>query len=72
MLASQRAIFNQHFTQQRYEAFLADLSSDFNYKVTFRVAETPVFIPADFRDQLLQASQDIVRFLLRDDFKTLT
>jgi hypothetical protein len=72
MIPSVRQRYNKSFSEQKYSAFLADLHASFNFPVKFRVAETPVFVPHTFREQLLTSANEIIDFLVRDDFKELT
>ena len=72
MIASLRKQFNENFTQKKYEDFLHDLNSKHPGDIVFRVAETPVFIPKDFTDKMLDACEAIVDFIVRPDFKKLT
>ena len=72
MISSLRADYNKKFTQEKYESFLADLDNSYNFKIKFRVAETPIFIPKTFKEKLIRASDDIVDFLVKPDFKKLT
>jgi len=67
-----RKTFNAGFTTQKYQEFLAKLNDGLHNPVQFRVAETPVFLTADFRDRLIAAGNDIVDTILRPDFKELT
>ncbi len=67
-----RSKFNQEFTQEKYLAFLEDIASDFNYAPTFRIAETPFFIPKELEIKLMAASQEVISFIKRKDFKELT
>src|SRR6185503_7175605 len=60
------------FSQEKYDAFLADLNDSAGFKINFRVAETPIFIPVAVREKLVQASEAIIDFLVRKDFKQLT
>lgn len=69
MIASARQLFNQQFTEQKYHDFLADLDREFNYKITFRVAESPVFVGKDFKAKLLKAADEIIDFIALPDFK---
>lgn len=69
MIASARQLFNQQFTEQKYHDFLADLDREFNYKITFRVAESPVFVGNDFKAKLLKAADEIIDFIVLPDFK---
>jgi hypothetical protein len=72
MVTDIRQKYNQEFTEEKYQAFLDDVNTSFNYKVHFRVAESPVFFPKSFRETLQKAGDSIVKTLLRPDFKTLT
>jgi hypothetical protein len=64
-----RRQYNAAFTQERYEAFLHTVNTAFGEPVTFRVSETPVFIPRTLKTQLLQGVEDICSVLTRPDFK---
>ncbi|WP_111670246.1 hypothetical protein [Algoriphagus litoralis] len=72
MIESFRSRFNASFTPEKYQALLDDIASDFQYKPTFRIAETPFFIPKSLGKQILQASQEVIDFIKRPDFKELT
>ncbi|MBL7865858.1 MAG: hypothetical protein JNK10_13335, partial [Cyclobacteriaceae bacterium] len=72
MIAAARKNYNQHFSEAKYQAFLKDLNGLYHREITFRVAETPVFIPRQFEAMLRQASDEIVDFLVRPDFLRLT
>jgi hypothetical protein len=69
---SARKIFNQNFTREKYQAFLAGLDDSLPAPVQFRVAETPVFLSDDFRDRLIAAGDEIIQTILKPDFKQLT
>jgi len=72
MIASIRQRYNQEFSVEKYERFLADLTESAGYRIPFRVAETPVFIPQSFGHQLRQAADELIGVLTRPDFKQLT
>ncbi len=72
MISGARAAYNKDFTESKYEAFLADIDSMYNHKVTFRVAETPVFVGRDFKEKLVKASNDIIDFLTKENVVKLT
>lgn len=55
-----RQQYNQNFSTERYEAFLKELYNVHPGSIEFRVAETPVFIPSDFKKKLLDACESIV------------
>ena len=44
MIPGLRKQYNREFTQEKYEAFIKDLSAVFPGQLDFRTAETPVFI----------------------------
>ncbi|MEM9324765.1 MAG: hypothetical protein AAGA85_03880 [Bacteroidota bacterium] len=72
MIERYREVFNRNFTKAKYEAFLDDIAREFDYRPTFRIAETPVFIPRQLKQKLLLACEDILSVLNRPDFKELT
>ncbi len=72
MIEKVRSAYNSAFSESKYRAFLADLDKIYNHKITFRVAETPVFIDGDFKTKLIAAGNEIVDFIVRPDFKKLT
>ncbi len=72
MIESFRTQFNSAFSSEKYQAFLDDITSDFDYKPTFRIAETPFFIPKSLKNQILEASHEVIDFIKKPDFKTLT
>jgi hypothetical protein len=72
MISSIRNRYNKEFSEEKYQRFLADLDKSYDFKIKFRVAETPIFIPKAFKEKLIQASDDIIDFLVRPDFKKLT
>jgi hypothetical protein len=67
-----RKLFNDNFTEEKYTNFIDDITSDFDYKVTFRIGETPFFISNELKEQLIDGCQQVIDFIKRDDFKALT
>ena len=72
MIQSVRQTYNQAFSPESYRAFLDTVDTDFPGQLDFRVAETPVFVPKILTDKILEACDDIIRVITRDDFKVLT
>ncbi len=72
MIPEIRQRYNAQFTEERYQAFLKDLHSQFDHIPGFRIAETPVFIPRSLKDKIFEACQQIAEVILRPDFKHLT
>ena len=69
MIEALRNELNEAFTPDRYKQVLDELVIDGKYKPLFRVAETPIFIPEDLKDKLLDACERLVDFILSDTFK---
>ena len=72
MEPSARSLFNANFTTEKYTEFLQQLNAGQPKETAFRVAETPIFLTADFRDRLIQAGDDILQIILQPNFKELT
>ena len=72
MIPSLRTYYNEHFTTGKYQAFLDSLAAEAGEAPAFRVAETPVFIPAALTSKLVQACEEVVEVILRPDFKDIT
>ncbi|KAA2243476.1 hypothetical protein F0L74_13355 [Chitinophaga agrisoli] len=72
MVPALRTYYNEQFTTGKYQAFLESLAHETGEGPAFRVAETPVFVPAALTSKLIQACEEIVEVILRPDFKALT
>ena len=72
MIPQHRLTYNAAFSNERSQEMLADIARQLPGQLDFRVAETPVFIPAALRDKLLEASARIVEVIQQDNFKQLT
>ena len=72
MIAQLRNSYNKDFTDEKYESFLNYIYNLYSHKPTFRISETPVFVPDDFRDKLMQACDDITNVLTQPNFKEMT
>jgi len=67
-----RKAFNGQFSTEKYQHFLNCLQQGLNEDIAFRVAETPVFLPQDLKNKLIQAGDEILKTLLAPGFKELT
>jgi hypothetical protein len=67
-----RSRYNSSFTTEKYNAFLADLNSLHPGALEFRVAETPIFIPKQFTEKILDACEAIVDVIVQPNFIELT
>ena len=64
MIPALRHSFNQNFTLQKYQSFLAALDQRCKTHVKFRVAETPCFFPKALLEQMAEDGQELVNQLL--------
>jgi len=72
MIPSIRKKYNEAFTKEKYEAFLKELHGAHPGEIDFRVAETAVFVPKDFKQKILGACESIVDIIVDPKFKELT
>ena len=57
MIAHVRKWYNDNFTVEKYNHFLASVSKEVNHNTPFRIAESPFFIPKILKDRLLEACE---------------
>ena len=67
-----RVAYNKAFTNEKYKAFLDDIAETYNHRPTFRIAETPLFIPNDLKQRLIEACDEISDVIMRPDFMEMT
>lgn len=72
MIPALRKKYNESFTPEKYQSFLKELNSFHPGAIEFRVAETPIFVPKDFKNKMLQACDDILEVINEPEFKQLT
>jgi len=68
MIDALRQWYNASFTQDKYLAYEKAIEKEVGEAPLFRLAETPVFIPAAFKVQLLQACDDLIDVITRPDY----
>jgi hypothetical protein len=68
MIPAYRAKYNEEFTEERYKKFLADLDREAGYHIEFRIAETPIFVPATLKKKLMQAGAEILSVVTTDEY----
>lgn len=68
MVPEPRKKYNQQFTEDKYRAFVADMEQQYPGQLDFRVAETPVFIPRSFRQQVLETCESIIDVITTKDY----
>ena len=72
MDATLRAKFNAAFTEKAYETYLKEIDALAPETLGFRVAETPIFVPKDFTQKMLDAGEAIIDVITAPNFKALT
>lgn len=72
MNPSFRKQFNEEFSPEKYNRLIDSITTDFDYKPTFRIGETPFFIPNELKNQLLEGCGEVIKFIQQDTFKELT
>lgn len=68
MIPSIRDHYNAHWTQAKYEDFLQDVYRLYDHVPGFRIAETPVFIPAGLKDKIFNACNYIIDEIMNPGF----
>ncbi len=64
MISDLRTQFNQRFSQEAYGSLLALLEQRCGSRVGFRVAETPIFVPLNFLDEMAAAGAELAESLI--------
>ena len=72
MITTLREQFNASFTQKKYEDYLQELNSQYPGDLTFRIAETPIFVDKDFTQKMLSACESIIDVIVKPDFLSIT
>jgi hypothetical protein len=72
MIPAIRKAYNNAFTKEKYEAFLADMHAAHPGQLDFRVAETPIFVPASFLDKMQSACESIIDVITGPGFTEQT
>lgn len=72
MIPKYRQLFNESFTEKKYQELKEDIASDFDYHPTFRIAESPFFISNELKAQLLEGCKDVIALIKENNFKNLT
>jgi hypothetical protein len=64
-----RKRFNEGFTEEKYLALLNDIDRLYPGQLEFRIAETPIFIPKDFTQKMLDACDHIVDVIQTPEYR---
>src|SRR5438309_4724119 len=69
MVPAIRNLFNAQFTDEKYLALLTDIQQLYPGQLDFRIAETPIFVPKDFTQKMLDACDLILDVIESDAYK---
>ena len=69
MIPHLRRQYNEQFTSEGYNAYIEALGNLYPGQLDFRVAETPIFIPAAFRDRMHSACESIIDIISTPQYK---
>jgi hypothetical protein len=72
MIPGLREHFNKNFTEEKYLAYMEKVEGLRQGSLDFRNAETPIFVPKDFKDKMLSSCEDIIDVITAPNFKELT
>jgi hypothetical protein len=72
MIKSLRDKFNVAFTPEKYAAYMQQIEAVAPGALDFRNAETPIFIPKDFTQKMLDACESIIDVITDKKFMTVT
>ncbi len=72
MISHLRSAFNQSFTEEKYQSLLNTIERHVNYRASFKISETPIFIPKQLTEQLLQACSELTDVISQPNFKELS
>lgn len=59
MIPALRTRFNAAFNREFYESYQERLAAACRFPIAFRLAETPVFLPPELRDEMVRDAQEI-------------
>lgn len=68
MIPLYRKQFNAEFNETKYQAYLNYINGLYPNSVDFRIAETPLFLTAAFKTQLLEVGEYVCAQILAGDF----
>lgn len=69
MIKSIRDQYNKAFTEADYQKFVHACQDKYDKTIEFKVCETPIFIPSDFKTKVLAAGEEIIDLICNPAFK---
>lgn len=68
MVTHVRNKFNENFTTEKYQKFVAEIADRYENALDFRLAETPIFVSESFTKKMIDACESIVDVVLQENF----
>jgi hypothetical protein len=68
MIPALRNKYNASFQEKNYAQFLKGIDSHFPGAMSFRVAETPIFVDREFKNKMLDTCEHIIKHIKADNF----
>jgi hypothetical protein len=68
MITTLRQAYNAAYKAEQYARIQDSIEDTFAYPCKFRLSETPVFVPNAFKNQLIEACENIFDTILQPDF----
>jgi hypothetical protein len=72
MQSDVRQRYNAAFSQEKYDAFLNYVNTAYGEPCTFRISETPIFVPQALKHKLLQGVDDICAVITDPGFHKIS
>lgn len=72
MIPSLRQAYNAAFSEEKYNEFINGIHADWPGQLEFRVAETPIFVPAALKNKLIEACESFVDVIVGPHYKAKT
>ncbi|RYF86094.1 MAG: hypothetical protein EON98_04675, partial [Chitinophagaceae bacterium] len=69
MIPSIRQQYNREFSEEAYEQYIKDLENVYPGQLDFRVAETPIFVPKEFTQKMLDACEAILDQTMTEEYR---
>ena len=69
MIPNIRKQYNEEFSKEKYGAYIKEAADVYPGHLEFRLAETPVFVPKDFTEKMLDACERIIDIVTTSEYK---
>jgi len=69
MISNIRKQYNEAFSKEKYEAYIKEAANIYPGHLEFRLAETPVFVPKDFTEKMLDACERVIDVITTPEYK---